>query len=173
MRLFTAALGSLLKQQDHCNSGSQASGYPVPRSWPGVECGAIPTRTEWWARPADRVAASIRSNTSASSQVPMSLRSTSGIRNPVAAPSALPDCDRGIHGRSPLILAGILPAFTIHPLPGGIGVSKLRFLDRRSILPGRPSRRERWCIYRVLMLIRRRRIRRPAPSLRAYSARHF
>ena len=33
--------------------------------------------------------------------------------------------------RSPLILAEILLLFTIHPLPGGNGVSNLRFLDRR------------------------------------------
>jgi hypothetical protein len=33
--------------------------------------------------------------------------------------------------RSPLILTEVLLPFTIHPLPGGNGVSKLRFLDRR------------------------------------------
>ena len=33
--------------------------------------------------------------------------------------------------RSPLILTEVLLPFTIHPLPGGNGVSNLRFLDRR------------------------------------------
>ena len=39
--------------------------------------------------------------------------------------------DEPTETRSPLILAEILLLFTIHPLPGGNGVSKLRFSDRR------------------------------------------